>query len=231
MTGLPANYVTVQGVDSPTFSRPPFYRPWTVPELYLYHAQSSPDHPLFIYVEDNGTLRTICYPEALCAIIRAAILVRSYCRRQEGRDGKQENAKRAVFGILATAGTLIPANTIYQWPVLMALSDTVSYLIFMIGIMHQGHIPFPLSTRNSAIGVAHLLKQTGVRQLFISPDAPINRLAGEAVKILAKESYDVEIIQMPQFPELYDDALQPDQVELQTVGSDSTSIILHSSGG
>lgn len=143
MASLPANCVTVQGIDSATFARPLFGRPWTIPELYLYHAQSSPAHPLFIYAEDNGTLRTICYPEAFCAIIRAAILVRSCRRRQEERDSKQESAKRAVFGILATAGTLIAANITYQWPVLMTLSDTVSYLTFMIGIMHQGHIPFP----------------------------------------------------------------------------------------
>ena len=52
--------------------------------------------------------------------------------------------------------------------------------------MYLGVTPFPISTRNSAIGVAHLASKTAVRQMFVSTDPAMQRIAREANEILAR---------------------------------------------
>ena len=41
--------------------------------------------------------------------------------------------------------------------------------------MYLGLTPFPISTRNSAIAVVHLVAKTGVRQMFVSADPAMQR--------------------------------------------------------
>ena len=96
--------------------------------------------------------------------------------------------------------------------------------------MYLGLTAFPISTRNSAIAVAHLVTKTGVRQMYVSADAAMQRLAREANEILAKEGNAFEPLPMPDFEHLYgpggDEALVP----MGDVSPDKTCIIIHSSG-
>lgn len=96
--------------------------------------------------------------------------------------------------------------------------------------MYLGLTPFPISTRNSAIGVAHLVSKTGVRQMFVSADPAMQRLAHETIELLAKDGLELELLPMPTFEDMYgpggDDALVP----MGKVSPDQTAIILHSSG-
>ena len=96
--------------------------------------------------------------------------------------------------------------------------------------MYLGLTPFPISTRNSAIAVAHLVAKTGVRQMFVSADPAMQRLAREANEMLAKDGVAFELLPMPHFEDMYgpggDDALVP----MRAVSPDKTSIIIHSSG-
>ncbi|KAL6300790.1 hypothetical protein BKA93DRAFT_697934, partial [Sparassis latifolia] len=125
----------LQGATSTTFSHPPFDDSLTVPELFAYHAANSPNHPLFVYPDERTKLTTIYYPEAFRAICKAAKFVSGHY-------------KRSVDMIS------MPLAVLIDYP------DAITFFSLIVGIMHLGLIPFAISTRNSAAGVAHLTKKT-----------------------------------------------------------------------
>jgi len=71
--------------------------------------------------------------------------------------------------------------------------------------MHLSLTPFPISTRNSVASVAYMIHQTGVVQLYVSPDESTQRLAREAAKKLAEDGYHIEILPMLLFTDLFDE--------------------------
>ena len=91
---------TLQAAGSTTFTRPPFEQSLTVPELYAFHAQHSPDHPIFIFSTGaTGTCREIRYPEAYAAIQRAhGIVAPKYAQLA------QDLKKHIIVGVLANLG-------------------------------------------------------------------------------------------------------------------------------
>ena len=94
--------LTAQGANSSTFQPPPLDGTLNVPELFAYHATNSPNHPLFVYADDNKDIKTIYYPEAYRAIRRAGKLVSGHYKRDKDRYAMQKDAP--TFGILAVAG-------------------------------------------------------------------------------------------------------------------------------
>lgn len=88
-----------QALSSTTFRPPPLDGSLTVPELYDWHYEHSPHHPLFIYSDEDGSATTIYWPEATKAVHRAGHLVRKYAQE------KPAPSKRPVFAILAGSGT------------------------------------------------------------------------------------------------------------------------------
>jgi hypothetical protein len=48
-----------------------------LPELYDWHSENSPNHPLFVFEDEPKSIRTIFWPEAVRAIHRAAYRVSS----------------------------------------------------------------------------------------------------------------------------------------------------------
>ncbi|KXN82193.1 Polyketide synthase HetM [Leucoagaricus sp. SymC.cos] len=198
---------TLQAAASKTFTRPPFDHSLTIPEIYAFHALKSPDHPIFIYAEDSaGTNRTIYYPEAYAAIQRGHNIVT--CKHEELAQGpKGPN----VVGILANI-------------------DSITYVTFSVGIMHAGLAAFPISTRNSVVGIAHLIRTTGLRLLFVSPDSAMQRLASDACTLLENEGIDVHILPVPQFNDLYNQDKSCSELAPVRSSPDPVVLILHSSG-
>ncbi|KAJ3566240.1 hypothetical protein NP233_g7123 [Leucocoprinus birnbaumii] len=174
-------FPTLQAAESTTFTRPPFDQSLTVPELYAFHAQHSPNHPLFVYSTDStGTCRELCYPEVYAAVQRA--------------------------------------------------HDTITYATFLIGVMHAGLTPFPLSTNNSAVDVAHLIRTTELRLLFVSQDAVMQSCALEACAILKSEGIDVHILPMPQFEDMYGQDNLTNRLPVVKNLLDPIVLMIHSSG-
>jgi acyl-CoA synthetase (AMP-forming)/AMP-acid ligase II len=109
---------------------------------------------------------------------------------------------------------------------------------FIVGVMHAGLTPFPISARNSPGAIAHLLKATNASILYVSPDAAMRKLTAAAIKLLEDDSddYKVKVMQMPEFADLYshkdtganDNA--DEDVQLNTMGPDDVALILHTSG-
>lgn len=223
---------TVQGANSKTFKRIELDTTLTVPELFEFHAKHSPEHPVFVWVDDDNEEHVLRFPEVYRGIRKAATISAGhyarmadyYAQAQQGKDASDP----PVVGILATAGTRSahqPSHLSLTVP-----ADTISFYTLKVGLMYLGLAPFPISTRNSAIAVAHLVSKTGVRQMFVSADPAMQRLAHDAIEILAKDGRELELLPMPTFEDMYtagdDEALVP----MGKVSPDQTAIILHSSG-
>ncbi|GBE89735.1 acetyl-CoA synthetase-like protein [Sparassis crispa] len=205
---------TLQGATSTTFSRPPFDDSLTIPELFTHHAANSPRHPLFRYPDEGKKLTTICYSEAYRGICKAAEFMSGHFKRVEEKyalQAQQDGLDAPTIGILAT-------------------SDTITFFSLIVGIMHLGLIPFPISTRNSATAVAHLVKKTGVLQLIVSSDAATQRLGHHANELLAKDGDKVDIVPMPHFSDLYNDEEGKGVKKIRERNVDNVTLILHSSG-
>lgn len=103
----------------------------------------------------------------------------------------------------------------------------------MAGICRAGFIAFPVSPRNSATAIAHLLRQTGVSFIFVGGDVPLQNLANASLELLKGSDAPLPMIcPLPSFRELYPKHSDPDFEFLPAmiVRWDDPIIILHSSG-
>jgi hypothetical protein len=90
-----------QALNSKTFQIPPALvdESLALPELYDWHSENSPSHPLFVFEERPGSIRAILWPEAVRAIHRAAYRVSSVIERDVS-----SNNRSPVIAILAASG-------------------------------------------------------------------------------------------------------------------------------
>ncbi|CDO76173.1 hypothetical protein BN946_scf185034.g6 [Trametes cinnabarina] len=198
-----------QGVNSTTWVPPPFYGSLTIPELYAFHAEKSPEHPIFAYDDEQGETQKLHYKEVFPAIRKAAKFVSRHVPTP--KTTAEEGPEGSNLGVLAIA-------------------DSITLLTLYIGMMYLGHGVFPLSIRNSAVAIAHLTRRTALRHLFVSHDPAMQRLADEAKDILTKEGYEIEIVPLPEFRDLYNESKEGLDIEMAPQNDEKTCLILHSSG-
>lgn len=99
--------------------------------------------------------------------------------------------------------------------------------------MRLGFTPFPISPRNSAAAVAHLLKSTNCRHLALGQDVSLQKVADTVCHQFWEADVDNKIttIPMPRFNDLF--STKPGSYEpLPPVRPDwsQTALIMHSSG-
>ncbi|KAI0651021.1 acetyl-CoA synthetase-like protein [Trametes meyenii] len=186
-------YKTPQGASSETWTPPPFYGSLTIPELYAFHAEKSSEHPVAVFDDEQGAVRTLRYKEVYRGIQKAAKIVSYHVQV-----GEKEHS--------------------------------ITLMTLFIGIMYLGYTPFPISVRNSAAAVAHLVRRTSVHVLFVSPDGGMQRIANEAKEILETEGYEINLVPLPKFDDFYDGHDESVSIEMGPVREDKPAIILHSSG-
>jgi acyl-CoA synthetase (AMP-forming)/AMP-acid ligase II len=114
-------------------------------------------------------------------------------------------------------------------------SDSITYYALVVGIMKAGFTAFPISTRNSADGIAHLLAKTSSRLLFASADAAVARLAEASCSIFAADNEGVCVprVVVPAFEYFYNASPQAGEaVPTRVISDPSTTpcVIIHSSG-
>ncbi|KAF8880544.1 hypothetical protein BD779DRAFT_1675887 [Infundibulicybe gibba] len=179
----------------------------TIPEVYDFNLHNNGIHPLFVYDTPDG-VQTISWGKAGRAIHNAAMVVsRSMC-------AAGSKPKVPVVAILA--------NT-----------DQFSYFALTAGIMRAGYLAFPISPRNSDVGVANLLQKTGAQHVFVSQDQAMQKLISSARERAAEgdASISIDVLPVPSFEELYvpsnpDQELLPPMPKRDTLGA---ALILHSS--
>ncbi len=64
-----------QGEQSTTFLPPPIDGSFTVEQMYDWHRRHSPNHRIFVYAREDGSLRNICWAEAVTAAYTCARLM------------------------------------------------------------------------------------------------------------------------------------------------------------
>ncbi|KAJ7156520.1 hypothetical protein C8R43DRAFT_1125714 [Mycena crocata] len=187
------------------FKRPPLDGSLLIPEIIANHATDNATYPLFRYLDTDGTVKTIPWSEAVVAFHRAAQLV----REQVAVDSP---AERPVVAILASI-------------------DQISYFSLVAGIMSAGYQVFPLSPRNSKLGILHLLQSTKCSHLLVSADAAIQALALDVAATIVAEGGRLKLIPTPSFEDLY---LATTLVQYVPPSprpkSTDITLILHSSG-
>ncbi|KAJ3481757.1 hypothetical protein NLI96_g7439 [Meripilus lineatus] len=169
-----------QGLTTKTFTLPPLDGSMTMPEIYDFHLKSSPDHPLFVFPEDDGTERVINWAEAVRAFHRAGHIVHSHfdLKRQEG-------SPPPIVAILSAA-------------------DLITYYTTFVGILRSGCTPFAISPRNSPAAIAHLLAKTGTKNVLLGREPAFQHLSGAAFKILESQgNTPPKTALLPTFEELY----------------------------
>lgn len=192
---------------SPTtkFNVPPLDGSLSLPEIYDWHAEHNAYHGLFVYATEDGTKRTISFKEGAAAFTAAGNFIH---RLADGRPGE-------VVAILSP-------------------SESISYFTLIVGIMRANCIAFPISPRNSATAVAHLLKKVSVKHLLVGREQAMTDLANKAFEILLQEQTSVQLptlSPMPVFEDLYH-KMDNRSEKLTTFNRQSheVAIYLHSSG-
>lgn len=87
-----------QAQSSSTFIPPPLDGSLTIPEIYDFHLKHNGEHPLFVYDDENGVVRTIRWKQAVQAIHTAGRFVRSATREPQAQDHTPVVAILAVNG-------------------------------------------------------------------------------------------------------------------------------------
>ncbi len=110
----------------------------------------------------------------------------------------------------------------------------------MMSLLRANFIFFPISPRNSALAVAHLLHKVGVEHVLVGRDVSMQDLARDSLDILKSQySYSLDdlpsLSPVPVFEELFldhwrEDLSKSDDLPLSSVDPDTIVLYLHSSG-
>ena len=94
-----------QALSSTTFRLPPLDGTLTIAEMWDWHTEHSPEHPVFEYSDDDGNVTTIKWPEATRAMHRAGRLVKSFADAHPS-----STDRKPIVAILASTGKCHPAR-------------------------------------------------------------------------------------------------------------------------
>ena len=112
--------------------------------------------------------------------------------------------------------------------------DTITYFTLIAGVIRAGYTVFPISPRNSAQAIAHLLAKTDTSHLFVGAEASLQELAAASLDGLSRER-DAKLPKlstMPLFEDLYLDDHETTFKPLPSYKPDwnDSAFIVHSSG-
>ncbi|EED77747.1 predicted protein, partial [Postia placenta Mad-698-R] len=201
----------IHGSSCSTFKMPPLGGSLTLPELYEWHAEHCPEHPLFVFAQEDGSLHKICWPEVLRAVYTGVKIIRDRTHWQAGM------TKAPVVAILSN-------------------SDSVPYATTTMAIMRANCTAFLISSRNSPAAVAHLLNKVGAQHLLIGDEPSMTGLCKESLDILKTQYSEATVPEtsaMLGFGELYLPVSQNpsrNDVPYEYKGAEEPAVILHSSG-
>ncbi|KAK0499792.1 hypothetical protein EDD18DRAFT_1460649 [Armillaria luteobubalina] len=170
-----------QGEQSTTFRPPPVDGSFTVQQMCAWYLQHSPNHRIFVYAHEDGSLRNICWTEAVTAAYTCARLMKS---------GIPFKEKASIVAILS-------------------MSDTITYTSTTMGLQRANYIVFPISPRNSAPDVARLLHEVGVQHVLVGRDSSVQDLSHEALDILKSQYPSADLPELSSIP-VFEDIFLPD---------------------
>ncbi|TCD65683.1 putative NRPS-like protein biosynthetic cluster [Steccherinum ochraceum] len=196
-----------QALSSTTFRIPPLDGSLTMPEIWDWHLEYSPEHPLFVYSDEDGNERIVKIREAVHGMHRAGWIIRSR----------------------------LPESLVDIRPVIaiLAATDTITYFLTEAGMMRANCIIFPISPRNSPAAVAHLLNQTHAQHVIVGSEPALQSLAEAAFEQLQNQELPIpDSSDIPCFEDLVKLPVEQDFEFLPQFkfGPEEIVAILHSSG-
>ncbi|GJJ05918.1 putative secondary metabolism biosyntheticenzyme [Clathrus columnatus] len=183
----------------------------TVDQRHDWYRVRMPDEPFFCYIGLDGSKEFISRARVGKAIYRSIDIIKS-----EIPECQEETKEPLVVALLASA-------------------DYPTFTAFLYGFIRLTHpttgrplLPFLISPRNSAIAIAHLMKETRCGYAWVTNGTM--KLAEEAIKI----NIDLKTIlrKFPSFDDLYqiEPSFLPESYDDTPVPLSTPSVILHSSG-
>ncbi|KAF9465935.1 hypothetical protein BDZ94DRAFT_1296127 [Collybia nuda] len=203
-------FLTPQATGCRTFSPPPLDGSLSLPEIYDYNGIHNSQHPLFVYEGLDGRMETILWGQASRAVHTAARYVQSSLRAENTHN------QSTVISILGNM-------------------DTFTYCALIVGILRAGYQAFPISTRNSAVAIAHLLRQVNSKYVFVSNGAAIQRLVSTVCAqplVGGVPGVNLHLLPIPSFVSLFEmsgDMFVP-LAPMEHPPDLAPALILHSSG-
>ncbi|KAK0497789.1 hypothetical protein EDD18DRAFT_1159316 [Armillaria luteobubalina] len=198
---------TPQGSPNSAFTPPPTDGSLTLTQIFDHHYLKSRDHTLFRYEDDAGKVIDIKW-------------------------GRAVPAMHLVAHTVLKSVTMVPSA--HSVVAILAAADSVTYYTTIAGIMRAGCIAFPISIRNSDAAVAHLIRSTGAKYMFLSQDPGMQKLAKAALqKLTNEERQDFKMMPMPSFESLYSEsASEPSDLlpSIENSNCEAQALIMHSSG-
>ena len=215
-----------QALNTKTFRPPPLDGSLTVPEMYDWHLENSPEHPLFVHSAEDGMTGTIKMAEAVKAMHRAGRKIQSLFEYDP-----KSRPEVPYLAFVANSGVSKALHRFHSH--LTDPSDTITFFTTMVGVMRIGLAAFPISTRNSPAAIAHLLTKTRAPYLLVGPEPAYQELVAHALKLLEETKTPIpRIASMPVFEDLY--APQPhvpfEPLPALSFSMDDPVLIMHSSG-
>ncbi|KAH7925193.1 acetyl-CoA synthetase-like protein [Leucogyrophana mollusca] len=191
------------------FTVPPLDGSLTLPEIYDWHYENNPQHPVFLYTRSTGEKCFCPYSEVVPAAHRAGRYV----------------ADAAGIDLTADASTF-PLVAIF------AATDTVTYFTTLIGALRAGIRVLNISPRFSAEVIAHLLSTTKATRVFVGTESTLNGLLQDALNVLKKtQGANVPgLSPMPTFGDIYVSDGIFKRLPVQKQDFSAPTIIVHSSG-
>ncbi|KIJ46938.1 hypothetical protein M422DRAFT_249684, partial [Sphaerobolus stellatus SS14] len=170
-------------------SRYPWSKFLTLDQIYEWHRIHSTDIPTFVYHDEHHET-SVTWGRLGAAIEKSIKIIQNTI---DGGSYSQETNNPAVVAILSD-------------------SDTLTYTAFILAHLRLTHstdsqslLPFLLSTRNSAIAIAGLLKAKNAKYLWVT-EGPMEKLAQEA--LLSFNDDPPRLLAFPKFSELYTDDIK-----------------------
>ncbi|KAF4617234.1 hypothetical protein D9613_005789 [Agrocybe pediades] len=186
----------------------------TVPDTLEYHRKHNATLPIYVYVDDQD---------------------------EEPKQVSYLEFDRACHRVASTiASSIPPSPDINTRPVvaLIALTDSLLFQALVIGMMKGGFIPFPISPRNTAAAVVHLLKKSSSHYLLTTQVTLKPLIDGVKRELQSSDpTYELVIQEIPSlyvaYPKLAkereEDPFTPFISHLKPVITD-VAMFLHSSG-
>ncbi|KAF8828375.1 hypothetical protein HHX47_DHR4000484 [Lentinula edodes] len=165
-----------------TFTEPPLGALCTIADLYNWNYTNNPEHPVFVFQDNNTQEVFITYRQFVPAAHRAGVQIATVLQIDVA-------AQKETYPVAA----------------ILSVADTVTSYTTLVGMLQLGLTAFPISPRFSTEVIAHMLKEAQVTKIFVSELWLYNRAldAVTALKARGSSHMIIKIHYLPQFADLY----------------------------
>lgn len=207
------------------YQAPPLDGSLTVPQIYDWHYNHNPNHPVFVYADSSGSVSSHSFADVVPAAHRAARQIAAVTHIDV-----DDSSARKTVAILATSGMFVTGDKLPTYLFMSWIEqDTITYFTTLLGMLRLATPVMPISPRFTAPIIAHLLHETGASHILVSED--LCNLARDAVaEHQRNQGTETMICSMPTYGSLYLNDTPSELLPPRKYDYSSPTGIVHSSG-